>query len=120
MADYRVPLKFGVSIAPWAAFAIGLDLTADENEELSGDPFDIEDGDIAMNAERDVRIVCNAYNSRVLWVDPSTGIVYDEPMSVWGDWAGECLWFLRMKDGEWALRDPFANQVIYTRESDPS
>ena len=89
-----------------------LDLT----DELGGDPFDIGEGEIVMNANREVRIVCMSYNdakgSRFLWLDPDTGVVTDEPGSSWGEWAGEQLWNLTNKDGKgWALRSPFDNAV---------
>lgn len=89
-------------------------------DELGGDPYDIGDGEIIMNAAREIRIVCHIWHdgdcSRFCWVDPLTGIVTDEPISKWGEWAGEQLWNLCNKDGKgWKLRSPFANNVRYVR-----
>lgn len=98
-----------------------LDLTGD----LGGDPYDVGEGEIVMNARREIRIVCMSYSGsnslRFLWVDPLTGIVTDEPVSTWSLWAGEQIWNLCNADGKgWKLRSPFANHVLVIPDPKPA
>lgn len=90
-------------------------------DDLGGDPLDIGEGDIVMNAQREVRIVCMSYSGacelRVLWVDPRTGGICDEPSSSWSKWTGEQLWFLQNLDGDgWRLRNPFVKRIEHVND----
>tara|TARA_R110000851_G_scaffold268071_2_gene420672 strand:+ start:5316 stop:5624 length:309 start_codon:yes stop_codon:yes gene_type:complete len=70
-------------------------------------PADVEDGDIVVNAARVARIVLHVDDGRLLWMDPETSIVHDEPSSGFQEWAGGDVWKLgnRKKMG-WATRPP--------------
>ncbi len=93
-------------------------------EELSGDPYDLQAGDIVVNRGREARVFLESYPThagqpgvdsgmRYHWLDPITGRVHDDSWQRWADWSGECLWFLTTDAaGSWCFRSPFADAII--------
>jgi len=114
------------TVLPWshlvdhARFDVEGDDPLHASSDLSGDPFDLEEGDVVVNAKRDVRIVCMAYNARVLWLDPRTGRVTDEPLATWHDWSGGEVWFIRDDGQGWRFRSPFAGRMRYLNAPEPT
>lgn len=94
-----------------------LDLVRDVGafpEDMSGDPLDLESGDVVVNQSGEVRFVLDTNTHEgpleFSYMDLLTARCSRASANEWVEWTGPCVWHVWNRTGtRWEFRSPFAD-----------